>query len=52
MPQPYKGLRVRAYTRLPADVYAQAARLAEARGWDMSTWLANAAKEQTRREQK
>lgn len=39
MGRPYKGLRVRVCTRLPADIHERAVLDAAERGIDMSTWL-------------
>lgn len=42
MARPYKGLRVRVTTRIPADVYQRAARAAKEHNLTMSEYVAAA----------
>ncbi len=50
MPQPYKGVRMRAYTRVQPDVLADAQRLADARKVGLSDWIAEAMAEKVKRD--
>ncbi len=50
MPMPYKGLRMRAYTRVHPDVLAAAQRLADERKVGLSDWIAEAMEEKAKRD--
>lgn len=49
-PQPYKGARMRAYTRVHPDVLAQAQRLADERRIGLSDWIAEAMEQKAKRD--
>lgn len=50
MPQPYKGRRLRAYTRVSPDILADAQRFAAERKMVLSDWIAEAIAEKVKRE--
>lgn len=50
MPMPYKGLRVRLYTRVPPLVAAAAQRAADRAGLTLSDWIARAVADQAAQE--
>jgi predicted HicB family RNase H-like nuclease len=50
MPMPYKGARMRAYTRVKPDVLADAQRLADERKMGLSDWIAEAMEQKVKRD--
>jgi predicted HicB family RNase H-like nuclease len=50
MAAPYKGLRVRLYTRVAPAVAAAAQTAADRHGWTLSDWIAHAIAAQAERE--
>lgn len=51
MPMPYKGARMRAYTRVHPDILAAAQRNADDRKIGLSDWIAEAMTEKVKRVQ-